>query len=76
MRNIDNDQLAAVRGGFAGLLAAAGPILNGGAGIIGAAKSGKGGGGGGGAAAAAAVSAPAPAQVQPSEDLVSVSISR
>jgi hypothetical protein len=78
MRNIDNDQLAAVRGGFAGLLAAAGPILNGVASIIGAAKSGKGGGGGGGggAAAAAAVSAPAPAQVQPSEDLVSVSISR
>lgn len=76
MRNIDNDQLAAVRGGFAGLLAAAGPILNGVAGIIGAAKSGKGGGGGGSAAAAAAVSAPAPAQVEPSEDLVSVSITR
>lgn len=42
MQSIDVEQLSKVTGGIAGLLQAAGPILNGVANIIGAAKSGGG----------------------------------
>lgn len=72
MDDIDNTQLDHVRGGLGGLLQAAGPILNGVASIIGAAKS---GGGKSSAVAAAAVAGPAP-EITPSEDLVSVTVSR
>ena len=64
MQPIDPNALSLVTGGAGGailgsLLNAAGPIMNGVAGIIGAAKSG-GGGGGGGAAAGGAAPGPAP----------------
>lgn len=86
MQPIDLQHLESVRGGFLGaLLGAAGPILNGVAGIIGAAKSGKGGGGGGGgapapqapppaAAATAAAAAPMPIPVPVGSSDPSVSI--
>jgi len=70
MTTIDPSQLAAVRGGALGeLLGAAGPILQGVAGIIGACKS----GGGGAAAAAPPQAGPAPgpsAAVDPSAGMM------
>jgi hypothetical protein len=72
---IHYEQLSSVVGGFGALLSAAGPILNGVAGIIGAAKSGGGGG------AAAAPPPPTPAALPPaptpisSDPTVSVSVS-
>ena len=64
MLPIDHDKLSRVTGGAGGailgsLLQNAGPIMNGVANIIGAAKSG-GGGGGGGAPPPGAAAAPAP----------------
>lgn len=77
MKPIDSIDLASVRGGLGGALLgslaqSAGPILNGVASIIGAAKS-----GGGSAAAAATVAAGAPASPAPvsSGSGVSVSVS-
>jgi hypothetical protein len=86
MQPIDPKQLERVVGGAGGailgsLLQNAGPIMNGVAGIIGAAKGGGGGGGGGGGAAAAgpppgAQMAPAPAAGGGGGDpMVSVSVS-
>ena len=74
---IHHEQLTSVVGGLGALLSAAGPILNGVASIIGAAKSG--GGGGGGAAAAPppptpAALPPAPAPIS-SDPAVSISVS-
>ena len=67
MQPIESHELTSVRGGFGALLGpllnAAGPILNGVAGIIGASKSG--GGGGGTAAAPPPAGAPAPAAAPP-----------
>ena len=79
MQPIDPSQLAHVTGGAGGallgsLLQNAGPIMNGVAGIIGAAKSG-GGGGGGAARAQAAGPAPGPAPSGGADPLVSVSVS-
>ena len=87
MQPIDPKQLEHVVGGAGGailgsLLQNAGPILNGVAGIIGAAKSG-GGGGGGGQAAAAPAAPPPGAQMAPApvagggggDPMVSVSVS-
>ena len=84
MQPIDNDSLKRVTGGAGGailgsLLQHAGPIMNGVAGIIGAAKSGGGGGGGGGAAAGpppGAAAGPAPVAGGGGGDpLVSVAVS-
>ncbi len=81
MKPIDPSQLAHVTGGAGGailgsLLQSAGPIMNGVAGIIGAAKSGKGGGGGGGGGSAGPAPGPAPSGGGGGGDpLVSVSVS-
>ncbi len=90
MQPIDPNALSLVTGGAGGailgsLLNAAGPIMNGVAGIIGAAKSSGGGGGGGGGAAAGgggggAAPGPAPGPAPASgggglDPLVSVSVS-
>jgi bacteriocin-like protein len=62
MKSLSEHELAHVTGGFGALLGpllqAAGPIMNGVAGIIGAAKSGGGGGGGGAAPAGPPPQAP------------------
>lgn len=76
LQPIQYEQLSSVVGGFGALLQAAGPILNGVASIIGAAKS-----GGGGGAAAAPPAPPTPAALPPaptpisSDPAVSVSVS-
>ena len=77
MQSIEVEELSNVRGGIAGLLQAAGPILNGVANIIGAAKSGGSqqapapqGGSASFAAAASFTSAAPP----PSDPSVSVSV--
>ena len=81
MQPIDNDSLARVTGGAGGailgsLLQSAGPIMNGVASIIGAAKSGGGGGGGGGGAAAGPPPGPPPVAGGGGGDpLVSVAVS-
>ena len=75
MQPIEPEQLSTVVGGFGAILQAAGPILNGVANIIGAAKS------GGGGAPAAAPPPPTPAALPPaptpisSDPTVSVSVS-
>jgi hypothetical protein len=79
MQTIDPDALSTVTGGFGALLGslaqAAGPILNGVAGIIGASTSG--GGGGGAPSAPSGGAAPAPGGIPSgggSDPLVSVSV--
>lgn len=86
MQPIDPSLLAHVTGGAGGailgsLLQNAGPIMNGVAGIIGAAKSGGGGGGGGGAPSGGAPAGPdpgaaaGPAPSGGADPLVAISVS-
>lgn len=80
MQPIDPNKLTRVTGGaiLGSLLQSAGPIMNGVANIIGAAKSGSSGGGGGAAAAPPVGAAPAPAPVAGGgggDPLVSVAVS-